>query len=399
MKIIEINTTYLGSTGKIMLDVSDIARKHNHKVYTFSRKWKNVTKPNENHFFIGSYIENIFHRILSPMLGAEGMFSMIGTFDLVRKLKKIKPDIIHLHNLHGSYINLYILFKYIKKNKIRVIWTLHDCWAFTGHCPHFTIVKCDKWKTGCMNCPQPLIYPKMYIDTSKIMYKIKKKLFCNVDDLTIITPSTWLKELVADSYLKKYNTVVINNGINLEKFRPVDSDFRKKYKIKDGQIILLGVSFAWGVRKGLDVFIELFNRLDKERFKIVLVGTNEDVDKSLPSGIISIHRTNSQEELAEIYSASDLFINPTREDNYPTVNIEALACGTPVFTFRTGGSPEMLDDTCGCIIEYNDIDSLEKEIINFSKNNIFLEEKCLDKAKNFNMYDKFEEYVKLYEKD
>ena len=399
MKIIGINTTYLGSTGKIMLDVSDIARKHSYEVYTFSRNWKNTVKPNKNHFFIGTYIENIFHRILSPMLGAEGMFSVIGTFNLVRKLKKIKPDIIHLHNLHGSYINLCILFKYIKKNKIRVIWTLHDCWTFTGHCPHFTIVECNKWKTGCMNCPQPLIYPKMYIDTSKIMYKIKKKIFSGVSDMTIVTPSTWLKELVEVSYLKKYKTVVINNGINLEKFRPVESDFRKKYKIKDDQIILLGVSFAWGVRKGLDVFIDLFNRLDKEKFKIVLVGTNENVDKSLPSGIISIHKTNNQEELAEIYSASDLFINPTREDNYPTVNMEALACGTPVFTFKTGGSPEMLDDTCGCVIEYNDIDSLEKEIINFSKNNIFSEEKCLDKAKNFNMYDKFEEYVKLYERD
>lgn len=399
MRIIGINTTYLGSTGRIMLDVSDVARRNGHEVYTFSREWKNVVKPNENHFFIGSYIENIFHRILSPLLGAEGMFSIIGTFNLVRRLKKIKPDIIHLHNLHGSYINLYILFKYIKRNKIRVIWTLHDCWIFTGHCPHFTIAKCNKWKTGCMKCPQPLIYPKMYIDTSKIMYKIKKKIFSDVEDMTIVTPSAWLKELVGDSYLKKYRTVVINNGINLEKFRPIESDFRKKHKIKDEQIVLLGVSFAWGVRKGLDVFIDLFNRLDKEKFKIVLVGTNENVDRSLPSGIISIHRTNSQEELAEIYSAADLFVNPTREENYPTVNMESIACGTPVFTFRTGGSPEILDDTCGRVIDYNDVDSLEKEIVNFSKNNVFSKEECLNRAKSFNMYDKFEEYVKLYERD
>lgn len=399
MKVVEINGGVFGSTGKIMFGIKKVANENGIEILCFSpvTSTNKEKEPDEEYYKIGTYFQRRISVLLGRITGLNGCFAICETNKMLKQIEEYNPDIIHLHNLHDSYVNLPMLFSYIKKKNIRVIWTLHDCWAFTGHCPYFTIAKCDKWKTGCMKCPQPLIYPKMYIDTSKIMYKIKKKIFSDVEDMTIVTPSAWLKELVEDSYLKKYKTVVINNGINLEKFRPIESDFRKKHKIKDEQIVLLGVSFAWGVRKGLDVFIDLFNRLDKEKFKIVLVGTNENVDKGLPSGIISIHRTNSQEELAEIYSASDLFVNPTREENYPTVNMESIACGTPVFTFRTGGSPEMIDDACGRVIDYNDVDSLEKEIINFSKNNVFLKKNCLKKALSYNMNDKFLEYVKLYQ--
>ena len=303
---------------------------------------------------------------------------------------------IHLHNLHGWYINFPLLFKYIKKNNIRVIWTLHDCWTFTGHCPHFDMIGCEKWKTGCYQCPQIGEYPASYADISKWMYKHKKQWFTGVEDMTLVTPSEWLANLTRQSFLKDYPVKVINNGIDLSIFKPTESDFRKKYDLED-KFILLGVAFGWGKRKGLDVFIELSKRLD-ERYQIVLVGTDENVDKQLPKNIISIYRTQNQTELAEIYTAADLFVNPTREENFPTVNIESLACGTPIVTFRTGGSPEIIDESCGVVVEKDDIDGMQKEIERIYEKRPFGQEDCVKRAQNFDMNDKFAEYVELYER-
>ena len=394
MKAVEINTCEYGSTGKIMLNVAEKLRKSGVEVYTFSRKWKKQTPPNEYHSFFASFFENVLHHILALLTGLEGCYSYFGTLLLIKKIKKISPDVIHLHNLHGWYINLPVLFKYIKNNNVRVIWTLHDCWSFTGHCPHFDLIECKKWKSGCFECPLYKQYPSSFINNSKVLYKLKKKWFTGIKDLTVVTPSKWLANLVSESFLGNYPIKVINNGIDLNVFKPTDSDFRKKYNCED-KFILLGVAFGWGKKKGLDVFIELSKRFD-ERFKIVLVGTNEDVDKQLPENIISIHRTNNQVELAEIYSAADLFVNPTREDTYPTVNMEAIACGTPVITFKTGGSPEILDETCGCVVPKDDIEKLYNEIIRIYEEKCFFKNDCLLKAKAFNKDDRFNEYVNLY---
>ena len=214
--------------------------------------------------------------------------------------------------------------------------------------------------------------------------------------MTIVTPSEWLAGLVKQSFLKDYPVKVINNGINLSVFKPTESDFREKYGISADKKILLGVAFGWGVRKGLDVFIELYNRLSAEKYQIVLVGTDKKTDKQLPKGIISIHRTQNQTELAEIYSAADLFVNPTREDNYPTVNMEAIACGTPVLTFRTGGSPEMVTEKTGSVVDCDDIDSLEREIKRICETSPFNKEDCIESAKKFDENERFLEYVNLY---
>ena len=256
--------------------------------------------------------------------GFNGCCSYFATRKLIKIIKNFNPDIIHLHNLHNAYINIPLLLKYIKVNNIPTVWTLHDCWSFTGHCPHFMYEKCVKWKSGCYNCPRYKEYPKSFLDNSKTMFKLKKKWFLDIPNLTIVTPSIWLKNMVKESYLKDYNCQVINNGINIEVFKPIESNFRKDYNIRDNVKMLLGVSIGWNTRKGLDVFIELAKQLDSS-YQIVLVGTNENIDKQLPSNIISIHRTNNQTELAKIYTAADLFINPTREDTYPTVNMEAIA--------------------------------------------------------------------------
>ena len=401
MRIVQINMVSSGSTGKIMLNIAKLVRAKGDNAQTFSARqftWprKNDYPEIDGHKYFGTYYENAIHNVLGQLTGLNGSYSVIGTAQLIREIKKFKPDIIHLHNLHSFCINFPMLFRYIKKHRISVVWTLHDCWTFTGHCPHFMLANCDKWKTKCQKCPQLLIYPKSRIDNTGLAYKLKKKWFTGIENMTLVTPSVWLGDLVKQSFLKEYPLRVINNGIDLSVFKPTESDSRKKYNIPEEKKILLGVSFGWGYRKGLDVFKELSARIDKDKYQIVLVGTNDYVDKELPDNIISIHRTNNQKELSEIYTTSDLFINPTREDTYPTVNMEALSCGTPVLTFKTGGSPEIIDATCGSIVEKDDINAMVNEIIRICNNTPYSKEACLKRATEFDMNDRFEEYIELY---
>ena len=400
MKVAQINMFPYGSTGNIMHKIAETARQEGHKARTYSTipydKDKMIIRDNTKDSYIwGSFLENKLHCYLAVIFGRNGCFSHFGTWQLIKELKDFKPDIIHLHNLHKFCINLPMLFNYIKKNNIAVVWTLHDCWAFTGQCPHFTLAKCDKWRTGCYDCPQINVYPKSLRDNSKRMYKLKKKWFTNIKNMTLVTPSEWLAGLVKQSFLKDYPVKVINNAIDLNVFKPTESDFRKKYNCEN-KYMLLGVAFGWGKRKGLDVFIELSKRLN-DNYQIVLIGTDSEVDKQLPDNIITIHKTQNQTELAEIYTAADLFVNPTREENYPTVNMEAIACGTPVLTFRTGGSPETIDRTCGSVVDCDDIDALEQEISRICVEKTYSTEACLRRAKKYDMNEKYKEYIKLYE--
>ena len=394
MKIVEINTVHYGSTGKIMLQIADLAREQGHEAYTFSRAWSKQALPNENHTFFGSYLENGIHRFVAPITGNECMYSRAGTKKLIKRLKEIEPDVVHLHNLHGFYINLPLLFGYLKTISARVIWTLHDCWSFTGHCSYFDMIGCEKYKSGCFDCPIYRAYPKSYFDNSKKMFQRKKEWFLGVKDLTIVTPSRWLADRVKESFLGEYPVKVINNGIDLDIFKPCISDFKKNHGIED-KYIVLGVAFGWGARKGLDVFVELSKRLGSS-YQIVLVGTNDNVDKMLPENIISIHRTQNQQELAELYSVADVLANPTREDTYPTVNMEAIACGTPVVTFKTGGSPEIVGEGCGAVVPKNDISAFEEEIKKACQNG--KNSSLRQIAENqFNKSDRFKDYINLYE--
>lgn len=397
MVVLEINSCNFGSTGNIMLQIASAARLHRYEVITCCPKSRdNMKRTIANQIMLGNRFSRNIHLALAKWAGFNGCFSLISTWNFLNKLRKINPAIIHLHNLHNSYINLPLLFHYIKKHHIRVVWTLHDCWAFTGQCPYFTVVKCDKWKTGCHHCPQYRKYPSANVDQTKRMWKLKKKWFTGVKDMTIVTPSQWLADLVKQSFLKEYPVKVINNGIDLTVFKPTKSDFREKNLISQDKKVLLGVAFGWSKRKGLDVFIELSKSLPGN-YQIVLVGTDESIDKQLPDNIISIHRTQDQKELAEIYTAADLFVNPTREENYPTVNMEAIACGTPVLTFDTGGSPEILDETCGSVVDCDDVDAMKREIIQICEKIPCSKDACLKKAEEFDMNDRFKEYLDLYE--
>ena len=394
MKILFLNAIPYGSTGKIVDGISDVAKKEGHTTLTYLSWTKKYRKSDRDDVIVGSFFGKLSHIIRGRLTGKNGLYSKRDTKRLLKVLDSYKPDVINLHILHCWCINLPMLFDYIKRNNIKVVWTFHDCWAFTGQCPHFIMAGCDKWKTGCYECPQYKEYPMAYVDKTEKMYKLKKEWFTGVNDMTIVTPSLWLADLVKESFLKEYSTKVINNGIDLNIFKPTVGDFKEKYSL-DGKKIVLGVAFDWGKRKGLDVFLELAKRLPND-YQIVLVGTNDEIDKTLPENIISIHRTQSQRELAEIYSASDVFVNATREDTFPTVNMEAIACGAPIVTFKTGGSPEIIDSSCGVVVDVNDIDAMEREIIRVCKEQPYTREAILERAKKYDKNDKFNEYVKLF---
>lgn len=395
MYIVEINAVPYGSTGKIMFGIADVAQKSGNVckcVHGFS--W-HKNKSQES-YIVSGFISKSLHMLAARISGWNGSFSKIATYRFIRKLKKLSPNIIHLHNIHGWYLNIPMLFRFIKKSNIPVVWTLHDCWAFTGHCPHFVMNQCDQWKSQCNHCSLYKEYPQSLFDNAKKMFQYKKKHFTGVKNMTIVTPSRWLADLVNQSFLKEYPVKIIHNGINLNTFQPTDGNFRERYAIAPDKHIVLGVALDWGTRKGLDVFAALSKRLD-EHYQIVLVGTDEKIDEQLPKNILTIHRTHNGKELAEIYTAADVFINPTREDNFPTVNIESIACGTPVITFRTGGSPEMLEETCASVVDCDNIDAMEQEIIRVCKDKPYTKEDCLRRAKDFDQDSKFREYIELFE--
>lgn len=397
MKVYLINTVCgVGSTGKIAAGLLDLLKKKGHAgriAYGFGEA-KSV-EPGEAYRIV-SRAGYYAHNLLSRLTGREGLFSAVATKKLAADIRAYDPDVIHLHNLHGHYLNYEVLFRFLKEFGKPVVWTLHDCWAMTGHCTHFMAARCGQWKTGCETCTQLREYPACYTrgDVSG-NYAKKKAAFTGVPELTLATPSQWMGDAAKGSFLGGYPVQVIHNGIDLWVFAPTDSDFRKKYRCED-KILLLGVAFDWGHRKGLDVFVELAKRLD-DRYQIVLVGTNEAIDRQLPENIISIHRTQNQRELAQIYTAADLFVNPTREEAFGLVNAEALACGTPVVTFRTGGSPEVIDESCGAVVDCNDVDALETQIRRITPQRPYTAEACMKRAEKFDARGRFNEYIRLYE--
>lgn len=339
MKVLFINVTCgVGSTGRICTDIADMLISEGHECkIAYGRKivpekYKDIA------YRIGSDFGVKVNGVKARLFDNEGFNARSATKKLIKWIKHYNPDVIHLHNLHGYYLNVKLLFNYLKTCGKKVVWTLHDCWSFTGHCTHFQVPHCDKWQTECGKCIRSKDYPKAIFSHAKRNFKRKKQTFCGVPNLTIVTPSKWLAELVKQSFLKEYPVQVINNGIDLTVFKPTASDFKEKYGLQNKKVIL-GVANVWEKRKGFDDFLELA-KLIGDDYRIVLVGVTDEQLKKLPPNVIGIKRTNSATELAQIYTAADVLFNPTYEDNYPTVNLEAQACGTPVITYPTGGSVE-----------------------------------------------------------
>lgn len=393
MKVVQINATCgIGSTGKICMGISQLMTAEGNENYIlFSSR--------TNGYPLGipcsadRYIK--LQALRSRILGNMGFNSRKATQKMIRELERIGPDVVHLHNIHGHDCNLELLFTYFRRKKTKLIWTFHDCWTFTGYCTYYDMAKCDRWKTTCGNCPQRKAN-SWFFDRSGGLHMKKKRLFSDLD-LTIVTPSKWLAEQVRESFFRDHSIRVIYNGIDLSVFQPTAGSFREKHGIPADKKILLGVAFGWGARKGLDVLIELARRMDSCCYQMVLVGTDDAVDKLLPPQVISIHRTQNQAELAEIYTAADVFINPTREEVLGLTNIEANACGTPVVTFRTGGSPECIDRSSGIVIEQEDLQAMLDAIRHICEDKPFSAEACRERAKLFDKNDRLAEYVGLYE--
>lgn len=392
MKLLQINVVAnSASTGRITEGIGISAMSCGFKSYVAYGRWAN---PSQSELItIGSRKDYLWHGVESRIFDNHGHASRRATADFLKTVEKISPDIIHLHNIHGYYLNYPMLFEFLAKAKIPVVWTLHDCWPFTGHCAYYDYCGCNRWKTQCHHCPQKKAFPASFLfDRSRKNYADKKHFFTLPKNMTIVPVSKWLSDQVADSFLKDYPREVIYNGIDTDVFRPYNQNEMKAQFGWQGKKILLGVASTWSPRKGLEDFISLSQELPSE-YRIVLVGVNDKQKKNLPPNITAISKTESTAELAQLYSAADVFVNPTWEDNYPTTNLEAISCGTPVVTYHTGGSPESVKENNGAVVAKGNLSQLKEAVTNIRKDTASCREYAL---KHFRMQDRFGEYVELY---
>ena len=399
MRLLQINVTAnSGSTGRIAEGIGISAQKAGFDSWIAYGRNAN---PSSSHLIrIGSNIDHIEHAIETRLFDNHGLASRGATYSFLKEVNKICPDLIHLHNIHGYYLNYKIFFQYIQEKNIPVIWTLHDCWPFTGHCSHFMFSNCEKWKTGCFSCPQVKTYPSSFVfDRSKVNYRKKKDSFASISSMTLVSVSEWLDQLVSQSFLHHFDHTVIHNGIDTNVFSPSshNESVRCELELKAGETMLLGIANPWSARKGLKDFIELSKHCLPQE-KIVLIGLTQKQIESLPENIIGIERTESTKQLAEYYSAADLFLNLTYEDNYPTTNLEAISCGTPCLTYRTGGSPESITPETGFVVPQGDIESVMECIKTVQmKGKATYSTACRNYAlAHFRQEDRFQEYIDLY---
>ena len=399
MTILQINTVCgQGSTGRICTGIADALRDNGHKAY-IAYGLGNCEYPDS--IKINSDSKDYFlHNFLSRLTDSEGLHSVQSTRYLLRRIHDIEPDIIHLHTLHGHYINYKILLEYVHYNKIPLVMTLHDCWAFTGHCAHFDMFRCEKWQKHCHGCKYLFTYPQSYfIDRSSRNFELKRKLFTQLSDkLTVVPVSYWLEKLVRKSFLKEQKIITVHNGIDLSQFYPIDENsIREKYKIKN-KYIVLGVALPWSQYKGLQDFYKLRSLLN-ENYAIILIGLSDKQKEQLPQGIIGVSPLNDVKILAEFYSAANVLVNTTYCDNYPTVNLEAMACGTAVITYNTGGSPEAITDNTGKIIDQGNITDLAEAIrVVCTEQKKYSRIYCVERAKKyFDKHKCFQKYIDIYD--
>lgn len=391
---IEVNS---GSVGRIAEQIGETVLQKGWSSYITYARNHNPSKSEV--IKIGNKLDLYRHGLETRIFDSHCFSSKTATKDLINRIKEIKPDIIHLHHLHGYFINIEILFNFLKESEIPVVWTFHDCWSFTGHCSNFDFVGCDKWKTACHHCEQKKEYPKsLLLDRSRQNFIDKKRIFNSVKNLTIVSVSKWLSGKVNESFLKNYNSKIIYNGVDLEKFYPKNSrgEIDEKYNIYD-KYFLLGVATNWDKKKGLYDFIKLSTMLD-DTFVIILIGVSKDQLKGLPNNIIGLDRTESQDELGALYSASDLFLNLSVEETFGLTTAEALACGVPSIVYNATASPELVNEDTGFVVEKKNMKELVLAIEKargFGKN--YYSNACRNRAVSlFDKKERFLEYLNLY---
>lgn len=403
-KLLQINPVLRvsTSTGRIMQEIGELAMRNGWESYIAYSRGRDGIKPCTSKLVpVGNKWSVAWHGVKTRLLDAHGLASSGATRQFIKQIEQIKPDVIHIHNIHGYFLNYRILFDYLSKCDIPVVWTVHDCWLYTGHCYYYSYIQCNRWQTGCHDCPQRREFPtSLWHDRSEKNYEDKRKAFTSMpkDRLVIVPVSQWICDEMQKSFFRGYDFRVIHNGINTEVFRVYDSqETRKKYGLGNKHV-LLGVASIWSKEKGLDDFVQMAKLLHEDEI-IVLVGIKPEEKKKLPAKIVGIARTENIQQLAALYAAADAFINPTWQDNYPTVNMEAIACGTPVVTYRTGGSVEAVTEETGFVVEQGDVRGLLEAAHRVEQQGkAYYQHRCREYAlAHFKKEDRYADYIRLYD--
>ena len=393
MKILQINTVCgVKSTGRIAADLADIIELEGGECkIAYGRE--SVPERFQKYAHRIATDRQVKKDAILTRLFDNATFNSKGlTKKFIKWIKEYDPDVVHIHNLHGYYINSEILFEYLKESKKPVVWTLHDCWPMTGHCSYFTNIGCEKWRTGCYSCPKKKLYPtSILLDRSKRNWNKKKELFTSLENVTIVTPSKWLADVAKESFLGKYPVYAIPSGVDFSLFKPEkNSSFREKYGLENKKIVL-GVATAWGDRKGLDEFCQMAELLGEE-YQVVLLGMSEEQIKALPKNVLGLPRTSNIQELAEIYTASDVFVNAGKQETMGMTTVEAMACGTPVVASNLTAVPEVVKENGGLVVNEYTVE----EFVRCIKKVLTME---LDPISNAQLYEKrgqFNKYIEIY---
>lgn len=396
MKVLQINSVCgIRSTGRICTDIADILQENGDECrigYGRSevpQRYSRIAVP------IGSKKDLVIHVLGTRLFDNTGFYSKRATRKFLKWVDSYQPDLIHLHNIHGYYLNIEMLFHYLKEKKIPVVWTLHDCWAYTGHCCHFAAAGCQKWQKECGNCALRGEYPtSMLADNSRGNHRWKKALFCGVEKLQIVTPSDWLGSCAAQSFLGEYPRKTIYNGVDLSVFCPTESDLVQKYRLENKRIIL-GVASAWNKHKGLEGFFRLAQMLD-DSYQVVLIGLTESQMQSLPRNVLGIQRTNSIRELAQIYTAAYVHVSMSREEAMGLTVIEANACGTPVIVFDSTALPEIVTDDTGVVLKECTPEAVAQALADTDFSKERFRTGCIAHARRFEKKKMYSKYMELY---
>lgn len=391
MRVLHINSMIHGSTGTIMKELAGAVDEGYIAYSPFDGK-----EQQDNQILIGNKVDAFIHHVLSRLTGKGGLYSTRQTEIFLKKIDDLKPDIIHIHNLHNSFINIEKLFHYLSNSRIPVVWTLHDCWSFTGQCAYYDMAQCKKWKTHCYDCPQISRYPKSWVDKTSYMYSVKKNLFTNYGNMQLVVPSKWLYKQVGESYLKNKPIKIIHNAVDRTIFQPSNNQFRRVNDLDDFYLIL-AISNRWDARKGISFIIDLSYKIDHNKERLVVVGNlNKQHRNKLHPDTIILPVVKNKQELADLYSSADVFINPTLEENFCLVNMEALACGTPVVCFDTGGCCEIIDSSCGKLVTNKTTQGLLNSIRCLHPKKEY-KNSCIKKAQEFDVSTMIQSYKSLYE--
>lgn len=386
MKLMQLNcTANWGSTGKIAEGIGLAAINCGWESVIAYGRYCNASQSELCR--VGSQWDVWMHYVRHRLFDGEGLGSGRATRRLIEVIREFSPDVIHLHNIHDHWLNYPLLFDFLSITDIPVVWTLHDCWTFTGGCPYFDALRCNGWRSGCAKCKRH----GLVMNRSARNFQLKKDLIYKIKSrLTVVPVSQWLFDICKESFLSDVNMKLIHNGIDIEDFVPCT--------VRAAKPLILGVASPWNERKGLQDMFKLRELLPHDRYDMALVGLTNKQIAALPSGIMGIERTQQVADLARWYSKAWVFVNPTYSDNFPTVNIEALACGTPVVTYMTGGSPEAVDASTGAVVEQGNAAAMAGAvkwvIANWRKCDV---NSCRRRAvQEFDSKAQFAKYVDLY---